>query len=132
MKITADTNLLARAIMGDDEQQSAIARRELAQAELVALALPALCELVWILLRGYKIPAAQVATAIRKLIDSENVEVNRLAVEAGLEQLEAGGDFADGVIVFEGLMAGADTFVSFDKKAVELTQKFGFAAEIPV
>jgi hypothetical protein len=31
-----------------------------------------------------------------------NVIVNRPAVEAGLALLEAGGDFADGVIVYEG------------------------------
>jgi hypothetical protein len=31
--------------------------------------------------------------------------------------LDAGGDFADGVIAYEGKWLGAETFVSFDKKA---------------
>jgi len=48
--------------------------------------------------------------------------VNRPAAEAGLSLLEAGGDFADGVIAYEGRWLGADTFVSFDKKAVKLTE----------
>jgi predicted nucleic-acid-binding protein len=49
LKITADTNVLVRAIMGDDKGQSKVAQTELANAELVALTLPAVCELVWVL-----------------------------------------------------------------------------------
>lgn len=120
MKVTADSNVLVRAITGDHERQSKAARRALAQAEVVALALPVLCELVWVLSRGYKIPAAAIAEAIRRLLDAQNVAVNRPAVEAGLALLEAGGDFADGVINHEGRWLGADTFLSFDKQAVTL------------
>jgi predicted nucleic-acid-binding protein len=52
VKITADTNLLVRAITEDDPKQYRIAQAELARAEVIALALPALCELVWVLSRG--------------------------------------------------------------------------------
>jgi predicted nucleic-acid-binding protein len=41
-------------------------------------------------------------------------------VEAGLALLDAGGDFADGVIAYEGNWFGAETFLSFDKTAVRL------------
>jgi predicted nucleic-acid-binding protein len=34
--------------------------------------------------------------------------------------LNAGGDFADGLIAYEGSWLGSDTFVSFDKEAVKL------------
>jgi hypothetical protein len=44
MKITADTDLLVRAITGDDRRQGYVARTQLASADRVALALPALCE----------------------------------------------------------------------------------------
>jgi predicted nucleic-acid-binding protein len=67
MKMTADTNVLVRALIGDDERQSKIAQMELKKAELVALALPALCELVWVLSQGYKIPSSEIAKAIRRL-----------------------------------------------------------------
>lgn len=119
MKITADTNVLVRAITGDDERQSKVARTTLAKADVVALALPALCELVWVLSRGYRVPTADVAEAIGRLINSANVVVNRPAAEAGLALLKTGGDFADGVIAYEGSWLGADTFVSFDKEAVK-------------
>ena len=130
MKIAVDTNVLVRAITGDDEEQSRVARRELAKADLVALALPALCELVWVLSQGYKASPADIAEAIRLLLDSAKVVVNRPAGEAGLAMLNAGGDFADGVIAYEGSWLGAETFVSFDKKAVKLIEAQGEAARL--
>jgi predicted nucleic-acid-binding protein len=102
-----------------DEQQSSLARAELAAAELAAIALPSLCELVWVLSQGYKIAFDEIADAVRRLTNAANVVVNRPAVEPGLALLDAGGDFADGVIVYEGRWLGGETFVSFDKKAVK-------------
>lgn len=130
MKITADTNVLVRAVMDDNAQQSKAAQMVLKKAELVALPIPALCEFVWVLLQGYKIPAGDIAEAIRRLINGANVVVNRPAAEAGLTLLDAGGDFADGVIAFEGSWLGADTFVSFDKKAVKLMEAQGGSAQM--
>ena len=112
MKITADSNVLVRAITGDDEHQSKVAQQELATADVVALTLPALCELVWVLSKSYKIPTVAVAQAVRDLVGSGNVVVNRPAVEAGLAVFDSGGDFADGVIAFEGNWLGADVFGS--------------------
>lgn len=128
MKIIADTNVLVRVIVGDDEKQAQIARRQLARAEIVALTLPALCELCWVLARGYKILSAEIAYAIQLLIESANIATNRAAVEARLALLEAGGDFADGVIAFEGAWLGAETYVSFDKSAVRLLEQRGYSA----
>ena len=125
MKITADTDVLVRAMTGDNERQSKVAQAELANADVVALALPALCELVWVLSQGYKISSAEIAEAIRRLMNSVNVVVNRPAAEAGLALLDAGGDFADGVIAYEGSWLGADTFISFDRKAVKLMEAQG-------
>lgn len=58
--------------------------------------------------------------------------MNRPAVEAGLSILEAGGDFADGVIAYEGIWLGGETFVSFDKHAVKLLTEKGNAAQLLV
>jgi predicted nucleic-acid-binding protein len=130
MKITADTNLLVRAVTGDDARQSKAAQAALKNADVVALAIPALCELVWVLSQGYRIPPREVAEAIRRLTNGANVVVNRPAAEAGLALLEAGGDFADGVIAYEGSWLGADAFVSFDKKAVKLIEAQGGSARL--
>jgi predicted nucleic-acid-binding protein len=130
VKIAADTNLLVRAIAGDDAGQSNLAQTALAEAELVALTLPALCELAWVLARGYQASAEQIAEAVRRLVNSANVAVNRPAVDAGLALLAAGGDFADGVIAHEGGWLGATEFVSFDQRAVKLLQTQGRGARL--
>ena len=120
MRITADTNVLVRAAVLDEPAQSRLAATALLEADVVAVTLPALCEFVWVLTRGYKRKAAEVAAAMRKLAESERVLVDRPALEAGLSVLERGGDFADGVIAFEGRRAGGRIFTSFDRAAVEL------------
>jgi predicted nucleic-acid-binding protein len=130
MRITADTNVLVRAVTEDHEHQSRAAQTALKGAELVAIPIPALCELVWVLSQGYKIPTNEIAEAIRRLINGANAVVNRPATDAGLAVLDAGGDFADGAIAYEGNWLGADTFVSFDKKAVKLIEAQGDSARL--
>ena len=120
MRVTADTNVLVRAIVGDDDEQSRLARKALAEAELIAITAPALCELVWVLKRGYRIATPDIADTVRRLVSTRNVAVDRPAAEAGLAMLDAGGDFADGVIVHEGRWLGGEVFLSFDRQALSL------------
>lgn len=102
MKVTVDTNLLVRAVLNDDPGQSPRAVKILTEATLVAVPITCLCEFVWVLLRGAHLTKEQVVTAITALIAVDNAVVNQPAVRAGLAILEAGGDFADGVIAYEG------------------------------
>jgi len=125
LRITADTNVLVRAAVGDDTDQSRVAAEVLREAEIIAVTLPTLCEFVWVLARGYGIEAGAIATAIRRLVDSASVQVDRLAADAGLAVFEAGGDFADGVIAFEGCRLGGQVFASFDRRAIELIAATG-------
>jgi predicted nucleic-acid-binding protein len=129
MKITADTNVLVRAITEDDAEQSKAAQTALRKADIVALTIPTLCELVWVL-QGYKIRPSDIADTIRGLLSSANVVANQPAAEAGLALLDVGGDFADGAIAYEGNWLGADTFVTFDKKAVQLMHAQGKSARL--
>jgi predicted nucleic-acid-binding protein len=129
MKITADTNVLVRALTEDDAEQSKAAQLALRKADIVALTIPALCELVWVL-RSYRIRPRDIAETIRGLLNSANIVANRSTAEAGLAMLDAGGDFADGVIAYEGNWLGSDTFVSFDKKAVKLMEAQGKSARL--
>ena len=120
MKVSVDTNVLVRAVVRDDPGQADVAATVLTDAELIAVATPCLCEFVWVLLRVYGFQQADAASAIRALLAAANVEENRPAVESGLRVLDAGVDFADGFIAYEGNWLGGETFISFDKKAVEL------------
>jgi len=129
VKVAVDTNVLVRAVVRDDPEQAEAAAKLLAQAELIAVALPCLCEFVWVLRKVYGFQVADVADAIRTLLNVSSVEVNRPAAEAGLAALEAGGDFADGVIAYEGYWLGGETFVSFDRAAVALLTMQGHRAQ---
>lgn len=130
MKITVDTNVLVRAVVRDDKAQAEAAARVLRSANLVAVTISSLCEFVWVLRRRYELSTAEVAAAIRALTAADNVETDRPAVAVGLTMLDAGGDFADGAIAYEGRWLGAETFVSFDKKAVEMLTGLGESARL--
>ncbi len=128
MKITVDTNILIRAVMRDEVKQAGVAARLLKNAEIIAVPLPCLCEFVWVLRRVYSLGQKDIHAAVQALLNAQNVVVNRPAADAGLAILDAGGDFADGVIAFEGKWLGGETFVSFDKQAVALLEKHGQSA----
>lgn len=130
MKIAVDTNVLVSAVMHDDAAQARAAAKALTGADLIAIALPCLCEFVWVLRKVYDVRTEDIAAAIRTLLAAANVQVNRPAAEAGLAMLEANGDFADGVIAYEGNWLGGETFVSFDKQAVALLSELGRSARL--
>ena len=130
MKITVDTNILVRAVVRDDEKQARIAAKLLKEAELIAVSLPCLCEFVWVLSRVYSFRQHDISAAIIALLNAGNVVANHSAVDAGLAVLNAGGDFADGLIDYEGSWLGGETFVSFDKNAIALLSKQGRTAQL--
>jgi predicted nucleic-acid-binding protein len=130
LRATVDTNVLLRAVVRDNEVQACAADEVLRAAAVVVVTIPCLCEFVWVLASNYKLDRATIARAVELLCDAPNVLTDRAQLEAGLEVLRAGGDFADGVIAYEGRWRGGETFVSFDKKAVALTLRQGHGARL--
>lgn len=120
MKIIIDTNVLVRAVVRDDEKQARAAAKILKEAEIIAVSSACLCEFAWVLRKVYGFGPRDTAAAIGALINAANTIVNRAAVEAGLAMLDAGGDFADGLIAYEGRWFGGETFATFDRKAAAL------------
>lgn len=123
MRITVDTNVLVRAVLQDDPVQSPIASELLRQADTISISLPCLCELVWILKRMAKLSIPDIVQTIHDLMNTKNIIMNRPAVQAGLVLLENGGDFADGIMEFEGAALGGEIFCSFDKKAIRILEQ---------
>ena len=117
MKMIADSNVLIRAAVRDNARQAKAAASLLREAEVIAVSLACACEFVGVLRSVYKFKREDIAAALRALLDAGNVEINRPAVEAGMAVLNAGGEFADGVIAYEGRWLGGETFVSFDTNA---------------
>jgi predicted nucleic-acid-binding protein len=125
MKMIADTNVLMRTVLDDDVVQSRASRLALSSADQVVISRHAFCEMVWLLRRRYKMPKGEIVKVIHGYLEAENVITDTAAVQAGLKAMEAGADFADGVIAYEGRWLGGETFVSFDKKAVAALEKQG-------
>lgn len=131
MRITLDTNILVRAATEDEPRQAEIAARMLRDAEIIAVPTPCLCEFVWVLGRTYKLDRRFIANALRRLLDSPTVKTNFAAAEVGLAVYEQGGDFADGVMAFEGAQLGANSFASFDRDAIRILERQGYSAFVP-
>jgi len=117
MKMIVDSNVLIRAAVRNHARQARAAATFLRDAEVIAVSLTCVCEFVAVLRSVYKFKQEDITAALRVLLDAGNVEINRPAVEAGMAVMNAGGDFADGVMAYEGQWLGGETFVSFDKNA---------------
>jgi predicted nucleic-acid-binding protein len=130
MKVAVDTNVLVRIVVHDDPKQTRTAIRLLGEADSIIVASPTLCELAWVLRSVYHFDSSELAHAIREVLSVGNVITSRAAADFGLRVLEAGGDFADGVIAYEGKWMGGEIFASFDRRAVGLLKASGQAAQL--
>ena len=99
MKVTADTNILVRAAVNDDEAQARAASMDVLRgAELIAVPMAAMCEFVWVLRSALIVYTYNNSSGAIKVCCVAKRFRYRLAIHAGLAALNAGGDFADGVI----------------------------------
>jgi predicted nucleic-acid-binding protein len=91
MKVTADTNVLIRAAVQDDLRQARKAAKILAEADVVAVPVPVLCEFVWVLRRGYKKPVTELKLLLHHLLRchcaSLEVCVQRLSLSPDLRRI---------------------------------------------
>jgi len=130
VRMIADTNVLLRFVLGDDPEQYKLALETMEKSESVSVTNHALCEMVWVLRSRFGVSRPAVAATIRGLLETRNVVLDSAAVNAGLAMLEAGADFADGVIAYEGRWLGGEEFVSFDEKAVAALARQGVRARL--
>ena len=130
MRITADTNLLVRMATRDDERQARAAVQAVSTASQVMIPLPCVVEFVWVLESVYGFTRGEIEAALRILVRMRNVVTDVTAIETGLRVHASGGDFADGAIAAAGAAMGAETFMSFDRKAVSQIKAAGLAAEL--
>ena len=119
--ITFDTNLLVRLLVEDDPLQAEKARGALRaaieQGQRCLVTIPALCELLWVLRRAYKVPRTELAEVVQNFLDDDRYEVeNRSSVAQSLDRFRAGkGDFADYLIGIRGQAHGSTLVLTFDR-----------------
>jgi predicted nucleic-acid-binding protein len=122
--IGADTNVLLRALVPEGTKENERAGRffvERSAADPIYVGLIVIAELVWVLERRYRYPRSQTAAAVRYLLESPDVVVERAAlVEAAIDRVEAfGTDIADELIAATSALAGCTNTVTLDKLAAK-------------
>ena len=127
MRIALDTNVLVRYLTWDDDIQSPLSAKAIEGAETVVVSSVVLCETVWVLERAYKLKGKEIAKTLKDFVESETIEVDRPLAEAGLAALDRGGDFADGLILFEAERAKVDHLVTFDQQFLNFSTPPGFS-----
>ena len=119
--IALDSNVVLRALTGDDRRQSRIAQRTMRAAveggTRMYIADAVLCEVAWVLSRQQRMTRSGVAQSLRELLDTEMITVDDdRVVSAALERYERGqGDFADYLIGERAIAGGATEVVTFDR-----------------
>jgi predicted nucleic-acid-binding protein len=129
--IALDTNILVRYLTQDDPTQARLAT-ELIERRISArnpgfISLVAMVEMVGVLERAYRLSAADIATAIERLLQATELTVeNEQDVFTAMSLLKEGSSsFADALIVTAGRRAGCAFTATFDRRALRLP---GFAA----
>jgi predicted nucleic-acid-binding protein len=120
LSIAVDTNVPVRYLTWDDEAQAEAAAGVIESGEVVAISVIVLCEFAWVLRRAYRYRTSEIADAIRRVVISRNVDVDRHAVEACLRMLAHGGDFADGIVQTDATRARCRHIVTFDQDFARL------------
>lgn len=121
--IGLDTNVLVRYIVRDDPFQARAATK-LIETRCTTrspgrISIVVLCELVWVLGRGYGYSREQIADVMRRLLAANDLQVEQadLAWQA-LGFYERGkADFADYVIGLSNSLSQAEPTYTFDKRA---------------
>jgi predicted nucleic-acid-binding protein len=123
--IGLDTNVLVRYIVRDDEKQAAAATR-LIEARCTTdnpgrVSSIVLCELAWVLTRGYGYSRAMVGRVIRRILSVQELQAERpeLAWQAVRLFEQGRADFADFLIGLSNRENKAEVTYTFDTKAAE-------------
>ena len=133
MIVIADTNIIIRLLVRDDESQFKSVSDLFRNAEEIIIPTTVYCEVAWVLSASYRIRKVKLLETLRKLLASKKISVREDEIEAGLSMMEEGGDFADGVNAYAGqaMAHGSAVFASFDKRAVRLLTERGISAMVP-
>ena len=125
-KIGIDTNVLARYILQDDEQQADIASNFLESLNAHkqgVITVIVLVELVWLLKQGYKQPKETIVQVLSMLltIDTLKIENKEQVLKALDTYKNSSADFSDALITMLNHDSGCIFTVTFDKGAVKKT-----------
>lgn len=108
----ADTNIIVRAITGDDPKQTPLALAVIAAG--ILLPLTVIMETEWVLRSWFRYKRADIAASLLDMIDSATVTTpDETAIRWALARYAAGADLADMLHLTQSRRA--DAFLTFDQ-----------------
>ena len=115
--IAVDTNVLVRAILGDDPKQTPIARRTLENTRDILVPITVLIEVAWVL-KSVGWSRNQIYQALGMLALQPTIHLDRSAeVLAALESFKMGpADLADYLALHQARSLGARKLLTFEIK----------------
>lgn len=121
-----DTNVLVRFLVRDDTEQYDLAARLIANSPNGGLFIDpiVIVELNWVLRRVYDYPRDDVLGVLHGLMDSKEFEIGERSTVLSAIDLatSTGADVSDGLIALLNEKMGCERTVTFDKKALRLSQ----------
>ena len=119
--MAADTNVLLRYILKDDEKQFATAAAFFgarSPEDPAFICQIVLCEMAWTLAQRYKFSRTQITSIIEALLETSEIHVeDEEIVSAAIADASPTADFADLMIALRASMSGCSSTVTFDKGA---------------
>lgn len=121
-----DTNIVARILLDDDQEQSRRAREVVESGVYVPISV--VLEAEWLLASRYRWDRVEIAAALRTFLQFETVHVvDRPLIGWAIDRYANGADLADMIHLI--LADKAEAFVTFDRS---LARKAGKNAPVPV
>jgi predicted nucleic-acid-binding protein len=115
--IALDTNICLRLVLDDDPEQTRIARHLVLSSQCF-VPITVILEAEWVLRRVYCHSKPDVANMIGQLIQTDNIDVDRVdAVKNALQISARGAEFPDALHL--ALSGSSDWLATFDKKFVK-------------
>lgn len=124
--IGIDTNVLVRYLVNDDENQAEVAATLIdsyeGQQNSIYINNIVICELVWVLSKGYKYSKESIGPLLREILSTTEFSFYdaRLLLLCLFEYEKSKSDFADILISKLNNKAGCSTTYTFDQKASTL------------
>jgi predicted nucleic-acid-binding protein len=121
--LAADTNLLLRYFVRDEDAQTKAVTRWLAERSAddpVFISMIVLCELVWVLRRRYRYPPDRVRELLIAMLETEEIVLEDEAVISAILASGRKTDFSDEIIAYSSRRAGCRATMTFDKEAAAM------------
>ena len=126
--IGIDTNILIRYLTQDDKEQATLAEKiinkHISKSQSIFINNIVMCELVWVLARGYKYKKEQIVSVVQQILSTVefSFEKQNILWETLEEYEQKNLDFSDALIARLNQTYSCETTFTFDESASKCSE----------